>query len=157
MEDGITLAVSVWLLGGLFLDGYAHVYVIDTETEDFFTPWHGVIYAGLAALGAWIAWVGHRRRRPGPLLDWFPPSYRLALVGLGMFALGGMGDGVWHTIYGVEIGVDALLSPTHPVLLTGGHEQQAPPPDSRGAQSKTGNDTVGSRSTCSTSATSHVR
>ena len=119
-EDLVTLAVSVWLLGGLFLDGYAHVYVIDTETEDFFTPWHGVIYAGLAALGAWIAFVGYRRRRPGPLVDWFPRSYRLALVGLGLFALGGIGDGIWHTIYGIEIGVDALLSPTHLVLFTGG-------------------------------------
>lgn len=74
----------------------------------------------MTALGAWIAFIGYRRRRPGPLLGWFPHSYRLSLVGLGLFALGGIADGIWHTIYGIELGVDALLSPTHLVLLTGG-------------------------------------
>ena len=119
-EDWVTLLLAAWLLGGLFLDGYAHAYVIDTATEDFFTPWHGVFYAGFAALAAWVAVVGYRRRRPGPLVEWFPPSYRLAVVGLALFALGGVGDGIWHTVYGVEIGIDALLSPTHLLLLAGG-------------------------------------
>jgi hypothetical protein len=36
-----------------------------------------------------------------------------------LFAVGGVGDGIWHTIFGVETSVDALLSPTHLVLLSG--------------------------------------
>lgn len=119
-EDAITLALSVWLIGGLFLDGYAHTYVIDTETEDFFTPWHGVFYAGFAAVAAWVAWIGYRRRQPGRLIDWFPASYRHAVVGIALFAAGGVGDAIWHTIFGIEVGIDALLSPTHVVLLIGG-------------------------------------
>ncbi|MEL6983370.1 MAG: hypothetical protein AAFO29_13175, partial [Actinomycetota bacterium] len=33
-EDRVTLALSAWVIGGMFLDGYAHAYVIDTATED---------------------------------------------------------------------------------------------------------------------------
>lgn len=41
-------------------------------------------------------------------------------MGLLVFAAGGVGDGIWHTIYGVEVGIDALLSPTHLLLFAGG-------------------------------------
>ncbi|MEM8923819.1 MAG: hypothetical protein AAGD35_09965 [Actinomycetota bacterium] len=119
-EDGITLAITAWLIGGIFLDGYAHAYVIDTQTEDFFTPWHAIFYAAFTVLAVWIGVVGWRRQRPGPLLDWFPPGYRLSVVGLGVFAVGGVGDGIWHTVFGVEVGIDALLSPTHLILFVGG-------------------------------------
>ncbi len=119
-EDRITLALSAWVIGGMFLDGYAHAYVIDTATEDFFTPWHGIFYAGFTVLAAWIGLVGYRRRRPGTsILEWFPPAYRPAVVGLVVFAVGGVGDGIWHTIFGVEVGIDALLSPTHLLLFAG--------------------------------------
>ena len=120
-EDWLTLAFSAWLIGGLFLDGYAHASIIDTATEDFFTPWHGVFYAGFAALAAWIGLVGYRRRHPAATpLDWFPGAYRSSVIGLGIFAIGGIGDGIWHTVFGVEVGIDALLSPTHLLLFAGG-------------------------------------
>lgn len=64
--------------------------------------------------------VAYRRRSTAPFFDWVPDAYRLAAVGLGVSAVGGIGDGIWHTVFGVEIGIDALLSPTHLVLLTGG-------------------------------------
>ena len=118
-EDTLTLLITAWLIAGLFIDGYAHVNVIDTETEDFFTPWHAIFYSAFVSLAAWITNVGRRRAHPGPILDWFPAGYRPAVVGLGIFALGGLGDAIWHTVFGVEIGIDALLSPTHLVLFTG--------------------------------------
>jgi len=61
------------------------------------------------------------RRRPQAqsLRTSIPSGYELAIVGLAMFAVGGVGDGFWHTIFGVETGIDALLSPTHLLLLTG--------------------------------------
>ncbi len=52
-------------------------------------------------------------------MDWFPQSHRPALFGLGLFGLGGVGDGVWHTAFGIEVGIDALLSPTHLMLFAG--------------------------------------
>lgn len=118
-EDTITLIITAWLIAGLFIDGYAHVNIIDTETEDFFTPWHAIFYAAFISLAAWIADVGRRRADTGPILGWFPVGYRWAILGVGIFALGGIADGIWHTIFGVEIGIDALLSPTHLVLFVG--------------------------------------
>jgi hypothetical protein len=34
--------------------------------------------------------------------------------GLGIFAMGGVGHGIWHTDFGIETSIYALLSPTHP-------------------------------------------
>jgi len=54
--------------------------------------------------------------------DWantFPRPYRLALLGIPIFVLGGVGDVLWHRALGIEEGVDALLSPTHQVLGLG--------------------------------------
>ncbi len=118
-EDTITLVIITWLIAGLFIDGYAHANIIDTETEDFFTPWHAIFYGAFATLAGWIAIVGQRRADTGPVLDWFPAGYRTSAIGIGIFAVGGVGDGVWHTIFGVEVGIDALLSPTHLILFTG--------------------------------------
>lgn len=118
-EDRITLAITGWLIAGIFLDGYAHTNLIDTETEDFFTIWHAIFYAAFMCLTGWIGWVGYRRRSEAPILDWFPAGYREAVIGVAIFAVGGVGDGIWHTIFGVEVGIDALLSPTHLILFTG--------------------------------------
>jgi hypothetical protein len=37
-----------------------------------------------------------------------------------LFVAGGVADGAWHTMLGVETGVAALLSPSHLLLLSGG-------------------------------------
>ncbi len=39
-EDLITLLLSSWLIGGVFLDGWAHN--TRPQLETFFTPWHAV-------------------------------------------------------------------------------------------------------------------
>ncbi|MGH2386435.1 MAG: hypothetical protein ACRDGB_15495, partial [Candidatus Limnocylindria bacterium] len=80
-----------------------------------FTPWHLVFYAGFAASSAWILRL--LTLRSGPLRDRIPVGYGAAVVGLMFFALGGLGDLVWHSFLGVEVGIDALLSPTHLVLM----------------------------------------
>ncbi|MEM9200335.1 MAG: hypothetical protein AAGC53_01685 [Actinomycetota bacterium] len=119
-EDAITLVITAWLIAGLFIDGYAHVNIIDTETEDFFTPWHAIFYAAFLSLAGWIFVIGRRRASAAPVMTWFPDGYQYAVFGVGIFALGGIGDGIWHTIFGVEVGIDALLSPTHLILFIGG-------------------------------------
>ncbi len=118
-ENLITLLGGTWLTLGLFIDGYAHANIIDTATEDFFTPWHGIFYSGFMFTAGWISWLMYRRRQPGPLRAWIPEGYGWAVVGLIVFAIGGVGDMIWHTIFGVEVGIDALLSPTHLLLLFG--------------------------------------
>src|SRR5436853_5628612 len=46
--DWIMIVVSVWWLGGLFIDGWAHSNIPQLET--FFTPWHAVFYSGYLAV-----------------------------------------------------------------------------------------------------------
>lgn len=115
-----TVLFGVWMTVGLFLDGYFHQN-LDSGGESFLTPWHGVFYAGFAASGLWLARMS-RRRAPG-VSDWrlsaLPPGYDGARVGLALFGLGGIGDAAWHGAFGVERGVDALLSPTHLLLFVG--------------------------------------
>lgn len=119
-EHLLTVLFGLWMTVGLFLDGYFHQN-LDSEGESFLTPWHGVFYAGFAASAWWLSAMS-RRRAPGRV-DWslrfLPPGYDGARLGIVLFAIGGVGDAAWHTAFGVERGVDALLSPTHLVLFAG--------------------------------------
>ncbi|MEL7208887.1 MAG: hypothetical protein AAGK32_11775, partial [Actinomycetota bacterium] len=118
-ESLLTLFGGVWLIVGLFVDGYAHSEILDAETEDFFTPWHGIFYSGFLFVTAVIGWIWLRRSGPSTPAGWLPPGYGWSVVGLAVFAVGGIGDGIWHTVFGVETGIDALLSPTHLLLFVG--------------------------------------
>ena len=110
-EDLVTSGLSLWLIAGVLVDGWAHVTRGAVET--FFTPWHALFYSGFAAVSAWIVYVA-RRQKAGP-----PVGYRLGLVGIGIFASGGVGDLLWHQFLGIETSIDALVSPTHLLLLSG--------------------------------------
>jgi hypothetical protein len=117
-EDVVTVALGTWLMAGLAVDGWAHNNLARLET--FFTPWHALFYSGFTVTGAWILWISWRRRQPGRLLtDAIPEGYGLGVVGLALFGLGGVGDMIWHTIFGIEADIDALLSPTHLLLYLG--------------------------------------
>lgn len=115
-----TVLFGLWMTVGLFLDGYFHQN-LDSGSESFLTPWHGAFYAGFTASALWLAHMS-RRRAPG-VVDWrmssLPPGYDGARIGLVLFALGGIGDATWHSAFGVERGIDALLSPTHLLLFAG--------------------------------------
>src|SRR5688500_828822 len=43
----LVTGAHTWILVGLFLDGWFHIHRPDGES--FFTPWHGVLYSGVAA------------------------------------------------------------------------------------------------------------
>ena len=111
--QGIVILISAWAVAGLALDGRVHQ---DRSVESFFTLPHAVIYSGIAAAGAWIAWTVRRSRSTRAR----PAGLALTVAGLGLLAAGGPLDLAWHTAFGIEAGVDALLSPTHLLLLAGG-------------------------------------
>ena len=104
------MAVSAWLIGGIFVDGWAHN---NDKPESFFTPWHGLFYSGFLATAVWML---SRYQRHGRI----PVGYGLGFVGLGLFAAGGLGDMAWHVVLGVEVDLEALLSPTHLALFVSG-------------------------------------
>lgn len=104
---------STWATLGLYLDGWAHH---QDKPETFFTPWHGLLYSGVAAAFAWSAL---ERRRRAPSADDYGFDGLAKLGGLAFLA-GGVGDMVWHTLLGIEVGIEALVSPTHLLLMIGG-------------------------------------
>jgi hypothetical protein len=118
--DLITLALATWMNIGGQVDGWAHG-AYDLSSEGIFTPWHALFYSGFIACAAWIGWIVLRTQREGGRgLAALPAGYGLGLVGLAIFAVGGVGDLTWHTLLGIEQDLAALLSPTHLLLLVGG-------------------------------------
>ncbi|PNY80094.1 hypothetical protein [Deinococcus koreensis] len=118
-ENLITMALGWWLVGGLFLDGWAHNQFGET-LETFFTPWHAVFYSGFLAVAGWCLFLASRGWRLGRRgLAAFPAGYALAGLGVPLFGVAGAGDLLWHTAFGIEVGVEALLSPTHLMLFGG--------------------------------------
>jgi hypothetical protein len=117
-DDLAAALLGTWVVGGLFLDGWAHLNQPGLET--FFSPWHAVFYTGFLVSTVVLARlvVRHQRGRFDPAL--VPAGYGLGLVGAGLFVAGAVADGAWHTMFGVETGVAALLSPSHLLLLGGG-------------------------------------
>lgn len=117
--DWTVVFLSAWFVAGVFLDGWAHNHV--PELESFFTPWHAVFYSGYAAVSGFLITAVMRHRRQG--FGWrqaLPAGYELSLLGVGIFLVGGIGDMVWHELFGIEVDVEALVSPTHLILAVGG-------------------------------------
>ncbi|GGM06913.1 hypothetical protein [Micromonospora yangpuensis] len=118
-EDLVTVLLAACLVGGAQADGWAHTNVIET-IEGFFTPWHGLLYAGFAATAAWTFWLAYRRRMVAPRWwrDGWPAGYRTGALGVVAFGLAALADLTWHETLGVEVGLDASFSPSH-LLLDG--------------------------------------
>jgi hypothetical protein len=117
--DWLMAALGAWLLGGLYLDGWAHIHIPALET--FFTPWHAVLYSGyLAGATALVVTFYRNRRRGAPRSRALPVGYRLSLVGAFVFFFAGIADMLWHVAFGIEDGVEGLISPSHLALAFGG-------------------------------------
>ena len=89
--------------------------------EGFFTPWHGLLYAGFVGTAAWTFWLAYQRRAEAPRWwrDGWPAGYRVGALGVLLFAAGGLGDMVWHEVLGVEVGLNAAFSPSHMLIVVG--------------------------------------
>jgi hypothetical protein len=115
--DWLVIAASAWLLGGLYWDGWAHGYGLP---DSFWTIWHAGFYTGYAAAAAVI--LGAVARARPQAATWraaIPAGYESAVAGVVVFGLGGAFDMAWHTVFGIELSTDALLSPSHLVLGLG--------------------------------------
>lgn len=115
-----TAAILAALIGGgLYLDGWAHNHGKVDST--FFTPWHAVLYGAMALTGLYLFQFMVRSRLQGfPWQRALPKGYPLSALGVVLFVIGGMGDLVWHTLFGFEANLEALLSPTHLILALAG-------------------------------------
>ncbi|EYB68241.1 hypothetical protein DEIPH_ctg025orf0088 [Deinococcus phoenicis] len=118
-QNLVTITLGWWLTAGIFVDGWAHNR-FGESLETFFTPWHALFYSGFLAVAAWVLWLAVRGWLAGRRgFAAFPEGYHLAALGVPIFLLGGLGDLTWHTVFGIEVGIEALLSPTHLLLFAG--------------------------------------
>ena len=108
-RQAVTVLAGLWVVLGVFVDGWAHLNRPGLET--FFTPWHALLYSGAAALFGWLLL---------PRSEVTRRDRRWAWAAATIFSLGGAGDLLWHVAFGVETGLSALVSPTHLLLLLGG-------------------------------------
>lgn len=116
--DWAVTVLSLWMIGGIHLDAWAHHQF---TVETFFTPWHGVLYSGFLAVAAVLVGTFVRNLWRGqPRSQALPVGYVLSLVGVFLFLAGGVGDMLWHILFGIEVDIEALLSPTHLLLALGG-------------------------------------
>lgn len=111
----LVTGAHTWILVGLFLDGWFHIRSASTgpDGESFFTPWHGILYSGVAA--TLVVHLLQQRRAGG-----VSPGYRPSLAGGLVVGAAGFVDMVWHTVFGIEADLNALLSPPHLLLITAG-------------------------------------
>ena len=124
--------LSALLIAGIYQDGWAHNH--GKVDESFFTPWHFILYGTMALSGIVLLIVGLRNlvtRRDrltdglfgaagrAAIRDSIPAGYWSSVLGVVIFIVGGGLDLVWHTIFGIEASIDALVSPTHLALALG--------------------------------------
>lgn len=116
IDMGATV-LAAWLIFGVYLDGWAH----NTQLPDsFWTPWHAVLYSGYGALALFLALVVGSRMRTGlPFRGAIPDGYAPSVLGAVIFGVGGAFDMLWHTLIGIERGLDTLFSPSHLMLAIG--------------------------------------
>ncbi len=110
--DWIAAVLSLLGVGGSYLDLWAHTHIPQLET--FFTPWHAVLYGSFLLYTAFLVGTALFYSRHGyPWQLAMPKGYGLSLLGALVFAIAGVVDLLWHTFFGIEKSIDALLSPTH--------------------------------------------
>ncbi len=116
--DRIAAALGLLVVLGIYLDAWAHNH--GRVDQSFFTPWHGILYTAFGLGGTLAVYVAGRNRQLGyPWRRALPRGYWLSLVGVGVFALGGVGDMIWHMLFGIESDVEAIVSPSHLMLGIG--------------------------------------
>ncbi len=104
---------------GMFQDGWAHNHgLVD---QSFFTPWHAVLYGTMALNGLVLLACGLRNLRRGYRFgSGLPYGYWLSAMGVVLFLAAGGLDLAWHTLFGIEEDINALISPTHLLLALAG-------------------------------------
>ena len=115
----ITVLIMVATAGVLFDEWSHRTYGSD---QSVLNPFHVTFFAGdgfhfLILLGLWF----YNVRRGYTFSKALPKGYLASLVALGAFGASGFADQLGHALFGFEVGLEGLLSPTHVVLfLLGG-------------------------------------
>jgi hypothetical protein len=105
----LMIVAMVWMFTGAWVDASAHSFILD-DIETFFTPWHALLYSGYGFVVISAVYVKNKME-----------DYKLdvGVLGASIFAIGGGSDAIWHTLLGIETGVEPLITPSHLMLFLG--------------------------------------
>jgi hypothetical protein len=125
-EDLIAMIIAFWPITALFLDGRNHNN--KTGQESFFTTAHILLYAGMTVFAIYVGILINRyqvKAGSNPSRGSFdfkaiPVGYGVSIIGLCILGIAGPADLTWHSLYGFEINVEAIVSPPHLALFLGG-------------------------------------
>jgi hypothetical protein len=116
--DWLMLLVGIWPVVGAEYDAYTHINT--PNLESFFTPAHATLYSGVAAVGLVAALAVLRNHAQG--YAWaraIPAGYGLTVLGVAILSVAGIGDLIWHSLFGIERDIPAIVSPTHILIVIG--------------------------------------
>jgi hypothetical protein len=106
----------IWDLGG-HIDVWYHQHY-GFAIESFLTLPHAALYFGwIASAVPAAAYLLESRALRLPRSAWLPPGYALVLAAAAAFGVGGGFDLWWHSTFGFEVNHEALVSPSHLVLI----------------------------------------
>lgn len=109
-------AASLIVVAGLAVDTRRHRMANRLDT--FYTPAHGLVYAGWVACAVVVLRVVRNEMADGARrFDAVPQGFEPAVIGVAVFGIGGVGDLLWHTVFGIEQQIKILFSPTHLLLM----------------------------------------
>jgi hypothetical protein len=108
----LTVAFLLVWQAGLYLDVWSHL-LFGFQIESFLTWSHALLYGGCALTAVPSLVYLFEGRVTGVRSAVLPPGYRLVVLGVGLYGLGGAFDFVWHGLVGFEARHDAALSPSH--------------------------------------------
>jgi hypothetical protein len=117
--DWIATILSSIMIFGLYYDIWFHAHFIPEDSNTFFTPTHYIFYGGFLLITAFLttsAVLNYKKEKSWTRL--LPPGYEISGVGAILFILGGIFDYYWHSLFGIEQKIAALLSPSHLILVT---------------------------------------
>lgn len=118
--DAVVVGLSVLIIAGVAWDFRVHATGVSFAEEGFLTASHVFFYSMFLVLAATIiAATVHNHEAGEPSVAAIPRGYALGIVGVGLFAIAGGGDFLWHSTFGFEEGIEGLTSPTH-LMLGGG-------------------------------------
>ena len=105
----LMIVAMVWMFTGAWVDSSAHTFLLD-EIETFFTPWHALLYTGYGFVVISAVYVKNKMK------DY---KFDVGVLGAVIFGIGGASDAIWHTLLGIETGVEPLITPSHLLLFLG--------------------------------------
>lgn len=117
--DWLYVALMLLFNLGLSLDIWSHGQF--GPDQSVFSEYHMLFYAAIATMGLLLFGTHQMNLRAG--YRWanaLPVGYGITLLGVLLFGFAGVFDLIGHALFGFEVGIEALYSPSHFTLLLSG-------------------------------------